>query len=71
MVHYRFIDSGITTCLAAIMTAIPHDRSQPVALHVFTPPGQLFPDDCISIGEVPHSIQGEESTWHWPRECYG
>jgi hypothetical protein len=69
IVHYRFIDPGLTTCLAAIMTAMPGDGSQRVGLHVFTLPGSV--PEPFAVGDVPHSIQGEESTWHWSAECYG
>jgi hypothetical protein len=70
MVHYRFVDSGVTTCLAAIVTATPEDLSRRLALHVFTLPGQ-FTTEAISVGDVPHSVQGEASTWHLRQECYG
>jgi hypothetical protein len=69
IVHYRFVDPGLITCLAAIVTSVPEVGSQCVGLHVFTPPGTIT--EPFTVGDVPHSIQGEETTWHWSVECRG
>ena len=68
IVHYRFLDPGLATCLAAIMTAVPEPGGgQGVGLQVFTPPGTIT--EAFAVGGVQHSIEGEGTTWHWRAEC--
>jgi len=57
------------TCLAAIVTSVSEVGSQRVDLQVFTPAGTIT--QPFAVGDVPHSIQGEETTWHWRAECRG
>jgi hypothetical protein len=69
IVHYRFTDTGRLTCLAAIVTLVPEDRSRGIGLFVLVPPGEELTEP-FSVLDVAHSIQGEEFTWHWNQECY-